>query len=72
MFKIFKYLFNKNKFLLGLHKYNLDIYNQFMNLFDALPLCAIIKTKNIGNFFCVHGGLSPDIKTVFKTIFFFI
>ena len=34
---------------------------KFVNdLFDSLPISAIID----GQFICLHGGLSPDIKTV--------
>eukprot|EP00002_Diphylleia_rotans_P006703 TRINITY_DN1607_c0_g1_i2.p1 TRINITY_DN1607_c0_g1~~TRINITY_DN1607_c0_g1_i2.p1 ORF type:complete len:215 (+),score=43.37 TRINITY_DN1607_c0_g1_i2:99-743(+) len=42
------------------HKYDLDIYEDFMSSFDCLPLAAIMN----GQFFCVHGGISPDIRTV--------
>ena len=31
-----------------------------MDLFDHLPLAAIVE----GSILCVHGGLSPDIKTI--------
>lgn len=31
-----------------------------MEVFDLLPLGAIID----GNILCIHGGLSPDIKTI--------
>lgn len=31
-----------------------------MGLFDLLPLSCILN----GKFFCVHGGLSPELKTV--------
>lgn len=41
-------------------KYNSNIYDLFNDLFDSLPISAIID----GQFICLHGGLSPDIKTV--------
>lgn len=48
----------------GLLKYDQSIYDQIMDLFDALPLSALVNNK----FLCIHGGISPDIKNVFDFI----
>ncbi|KAL4503893.1 hypothetical protein ABPG72_022523 [Tetrahymena utriculariae] len=39
---------------------NQNVWNYFVNLFDYLPLSAVIENK----IFCVHGGLSPSIDSV--------
>ena len=39
---------------------NPSIWNTFMDLFDFLPLCALIENKIL----CLHGGLSPNIQTI--------
>ena len=37
-----------------------DIYNKINELFDLLQLAAIVDNK----FFCIHGGLSPELKKI--------
>lgn len=43
-----------------LHKYSLTVYEESLNSFNALPLAAVMNNQ----FFCVHGGLSPDLKSL--------
>lgn len=39
---------------------NVFVWKCFTDLFDYLPLAAIVEEK----LFCLHGGLSPDINTL--------
>lgn len=51
----------------GLKKYKSEeLYDLIMEAFDALPLAAQISGGGAPNtdYFCVHGGLSPDIRQV--------
>ncbi|KAH9601331.1 Calcineurin-like phosphoesterase domain [Trypanosoma melophagium] len=43
-----------------LHKYEETVYNAFQPAFDSLPLVAVVSPI----FFCVHGGISPQIKSI--------
>ena len=43
------------------NKYSIQIYNEFIQLFDALPLCALIEGNVNGRVLCMHGGISPYI-----------
>ncbi|KAK8893633.1 hypothetical protein M9Y10_022058 [Tritrichomonas musculus] len=41
-------------------KFGASLYNDFIPLFDSIPLAILVNEK----IFCVHGGLSPKIKTL--------
>lgn len=43
-----------------IHKYDEKFYNHVMLMFDCLPIAAMVGSR----FFCVHGGLSPDVSYV--------
>ena len=47
----------------GIEKYDQTVYDTFMDLFDTLPIAALVNNK----FLCIHGGISPELKNV--TIF---
>eukprot|EP00439_Symbiodinium_sp_Y106_P027005 s2079_g3.t1 len=38
-------------------RYNIKLWKQFCDVFNCMPVCAIIDEKII----CMHGGLSPEI-----------
>ena len=42
------------------YKYDQDIYDILMDSFDLMPLSCIVN----GKFLAVHGGISPELKTV--------
>jgi serine/threonine-protein phosphatase 2B catalytic subunit len=43
-----------------LYKYDQELYDFCMDSFDLFPLSCIVN----GKFIALHGGISPDLKTV--------
>ena len=41
-------------------RYNIKLWKKFNDLFNVFPITAIIKDKIL----CMHGGLSPDLKSI--------
>ena len=48
-----------------LHKYDMEVYNVFMESFDTLPLACILNDR----FLAIHAGISPELKTVLSFIY---
>jgi serine/threonine-protein phosphatase 2B catalytic subunit len=43
-----------------IYKYDAQTYELFMQTFDSLPISCLVNDK----FLALHGGISPDLKTV--------
>jgi len=41
-----------------LQKFEEDVYELFIDSFEALPIAADVH----GDYLCMHGGISPDLK----------
>ena len=41
-------------------RFSVKIWKTFTSCFNSLPVAAVIDDK----IFCLHGGLSPDLKNV--------
>lgn len=46
--------------LLGKRRYNVKLWKSFTELFNHLPVAAVIDEKIL----CMHGGLSPDLRNL--------
>ena len=47
-----------------LYKYDQEVYDIIMESFDALPLSCLVN----GKFLALHGGISPNLKTVIASL----
>lgn len=45
-------------FILGKRKYNLKLWKTFSDVFNVMPVCALIDEKIL----CMHGGISPQLE----------
>jgi serine/threonine-protein phosphatase 2B catalytic subunit len=54
------FIFLKLVIVPGLHKYSARVYDACIKSFCALPVTALVD----GRFFCVHGGISPELMTL--------
>jgi serine/threonine-protein phosphatase PP1 catalytic subunit len=41
-------------------KYNIPLWGIFLRVFDTMPIAAVVGNR----YFCIHGGLSPDLITL--------
>jgi serine/threonine-protein phosphatase PP1 catalytic subunit len=46
-----------NLLYLGKRRYNIKLFKTFTDVFNTLPVAAVIDDK----IFCCHGGISPDL-----------
>lgn len=55
-------LFSSNTtiLLLGKNRFNIKIWRIFQDVFNCMPVAALIERK----IFCCHGGLSPHLRSL--------
>jgi len=46
--------------LLGKRRYNIKLWKTFSDVFNCLPVAALIDEKIL----CMHGGLSPELSNL--------
>ncbi len=44
----------------AIRKFDEEVYDIIMEVFDAMPLAAVVNKK----YLAVHGGISPDLKVL--------
>ncbi len=50
--------------IIGKRRYNVKLWRSFTDLFNYLPVAALIDEKIL----CMHGGLSPDLRNLNQII----
>ncbi len=45
---------------IGKRKYSLKVWKLFVDVFNCLPLCALIEDR----IFCMHGGIGPELTKI--------
>lgn len=48
------------RFLLGKNRFNIKLWRIFQDVFNCMPVAALIERK----IFCCHGGLSPHLRSL--------
>jgi len=46
-------------------KYGVELFNKCCDAFQAMPLAATVSTP-AGKFFCLHGGISPNVTELYQ------
>lgn len=55
------FMTNVNDWLnLGKRKYNLKLWKLFSDVFNVMPVAALVDEKIL----CMHGGLSPQLENL--------
>lgn len=44
----------------GKRKYNIKLWKTFSDVFNVMPVCALIDEKIL----CMHGGISPQLDSL--------
>lgn len=50
----------------GKRKYSIKVWKMFVDVFNAMPLAALIQDK----IFCMHGGIGPDLNKITELLKF--
>jgi len=59
--KILLYLYLYLFIIIGKRRYNVKLWRSFTDLFNLLPVAALIEERIL----CMHGGLSPELNNLY-------